>query len=421
MRRRNNGEGSYLINKKKKQYEYYERYIDNEGITKRKHLRASSKEELDKKVEEWKRQLAEGMLQEDKRITVAEWSDRYLQIVKTTVKTKTFKHYKAMIDNYIKPVLGQIRLERLTTERVQLWLNGLVEKNVLSPATVASFRRCLITMLNVAMKYRILTYNAAFYSKPPRMARKQPPVLTLDQIRNLLAIAAKDDFLDVGLVEPHRREEFDVFLHRVYFIALFLSIFLGTRRGETFGLCWSDYDPENRLLRIRYSLSNHNGVRTLEETKTAHSDRTILLPKTVCILLDRWRMEQDAYARTWSGYYKNDLGLILPNSRGNIISYTNHQKRWWNPLKKAAKLPEGFRWHNLRATNATLMAAENIDIKTVSERLGHSSPEVTEKYYLGQTGRQIQAADVLEKIINNVTIAEAEIVNVLDAENDKNE
>ena len=66
------------------------------------------------------------------------------------------------------------------------------------------------------------------------------------------------------------------------------------------------------------------------------------------------------------------------------------------------------------------MAAESVDLKTVSERLGHSSPTVTERYYLGQTGRQIQAADVLEKIINNVTIAEAEIVNVLDAEDDKN-
>ncbi len=412
MRRRNNGEGSYRINNKKKQYEYFERYIDNEGITKRKHIRATSREELDKKVEDWKRQLAEGSITEDKRITVSEWADRYLEAIKTTVKVKTYEHYKAMIDNYIKPALGQIRLERLTTERVQLWINGLVDKQELSPATVTSFRRCLITMLNVAMQYRIISYNAAYYSKPPRLPRKQPPVLSLEQIRNLLAIAATEDFLDVGLVEPHRREECDTFLHRVYFIGLFLSIFIGTRRGETFGLCWSDYDPENRLLRIRYSLSNHKGVVTLEETKTAHSDRTILLPQTVCILLDRWRLEQEAYAQKWAGYYKNDLDLILPNSRGRCIDYTNQQRRWWDPLKAAAKLPEGFRWHNLRATNATLMASENIDIKTVSERLGHSSPAVTEKYYLGQTGRQNQAVDVLDRIIKDVTIADAEFESV---------
>ena len=77
-------------------------------------------------------------------------------------------------------------------------------------------------------------------------------------------------------------------------------------------------------------------------------------------------------------------------------------------------MPEGFKWHNLRATNATLMAAENIDLKTVSERMGHSSPSVTEKYYLGQTGRQVQAVEVLDKIIRDVTsedVEDAEIVS----------
>ena len=85
MRRRNNGEGSYRKKKKKKQYEYYERYIDNEGIVKRKHIRATSRDELDKKVEIWKKQLKEDTLEEDKRITVSEWSDRYLDIIKLSV------------------------------------------------------------------------------------------------------------------------------------------------------------------------------------------------------------------------------------------------------------------------------------------------------------------------------------------------
>lgn len=85
MRRRSNGEGSYRIDKKKKLYEYYERYIDNEGVVKRKHIRAKSREELDKKVECWKKQLEEGTLEEDKRITVSEWSDRYLDIIKLSV------------------------------------------------------------------------------------------------------------------------------------------------------------------------------------------------------------------------------------------------------------------------------------------------------------------------------------------------
>ena len=62
MRRRSNGEGSYRIDKKKKLYEYYERYIDNEGVVKRKHIRAKSRDELDKKVECWKKQLEEGTL-----------------------------------------------------------------------------------------------------------------------------------------------------------------------------------------------------------------------------------------------------------------------------------------------------------------------------------------------------------------------
>lgn len=412
MRRRSNGEGSYLINKKKKLYEYYERYIDNDGVSKRKHIRAPSREQLDRKVAEWKQQLEDGNIQEDKRVTIAEWADRYLQIIKPTVKRKTYDHYVSIINTYIKPALGKIRLERLSTERVQLWINGLAEKTDLSPSTITTFRRLLIMMLNVGMQYRIITYNAAEYSKPPRLVRKETPVLTLEQIHKMLEIAAKEDFLDEGLLEPHQHEECDIFLHRVYFIALYLSVFCGTRKGETFGLRWSDYDPDNRLLMVRHSLTNHKEC-VLEETKTAHSERTILLPEAVCKLLDTWRVEQLAYHRKWAGYYKNPLDLILPNSRGGPVSYTNLQKRWWQRLKVAAELPEDFKWHNLRATHATLLAAQSIDLKTVSERLGHSSPAVTERYYLGQTGRQLQVAKVLDKIIEDINVVDADFVEIV--------
>ena len=102
--------------------------------------------------------------------------------------------------------------------------------------------------------------------------------------------------------------------------------------------------------------------------------------------------------------------LILTNSIGNPVSFTNLHNRWWEKLRLASGLPEGFKWHNLRATNATLLAADNVDIKTVSERLGHSSPVVTEQYYLGQTGRQNQAANVLDRIIKSVLIEDAEVI-----------
>lgn len=409
MRRRRKGEGSFSIDKKANRYEYFERYVNSDGISKRKHIRAQSKEELDKKVSEWKQILLDGNLNEDKKITVSDWVERYKSIIKLSVKPKTYSHYVSMVDSYIKPYIGKIRLERLTTEKVQLWLNGFIEEQKLSPATVATVRRLLITILNVAMQYRIISYNAAFYSKPPRMQRKQPSVLTLEQVHKLLLTAAKGDFLNYGLKEPHQREEGDLFLHRVYFIALYLSLFCGTRKGETFALRWCDYDADTKQLFVRQSLSNYKKA-TIEDTKTAHSERTILLPTAVCELLNRWRVEQNEYACRWAGYYKNELHLILTNSIGHPVSFTNLHNRWWEKLRLASGLPEGFKWHNLRATNATLLAADNVDIKTVSERLGHSSPVVTEQYYLGQTGRQNEAANVLDRIIKSVFIEDAEVV-----------
>ena len=96
MRRRRKGEGSYIIDKKTGRFEYYEWYVGLDGSNKRKHIRGISEKDLNCKVAIWKERVAEGDIgtEKNKKITIAQWADRYKEIIKPSVKVKTFDHYK---------------------------------------------------------------------------------------------------------------------------------------------------------------------------------------------------------------------------------------------------------------------------------------------------------------------------------------
>ena len=163
------------------------------------------------------------------RQTIETWSNTWYATIKVPagLKPKTLQHYREMIEFYIIPQLGRIPLEELRAENVQDFVNRLRTAG-LSDQTVRHAYNILIQILDVAVSYKYIEYNAAKSIERPKVRKKEPEIFTLAQARDFLAF-----------VDQHR------------FRALYhLAIILGLRRGELMGLQWRDISYKDSTLKV---------------------------------------------------------------------------------------------------------------------------------------------------------------------------
>ena len=381
MKRRRPGEGSFLYDKTRNLYRYSQWYTDPvTGAHKRKDIRAKTRKQLDQKVRTWKLIIQEGLSSEAGNMTVAEFCTEFLDQAKITTKPNTYASYKLVIQKHVLPELGTVKLRGLNPMQLQRWVNKISAQGY-KPATVAQIRRTLCTVLNQAVNYRLLQCNPLTATKPPKIPKKLPPVLSREQINKLLELARSSTFLP-----PPKRME-DSYYRRCFYTALVISLTAGLRYGETFGLLWEDCN--NGKLYIRHNL---RGTHITDSPKTDSSVRVVPLPQNVWKELMNWRREQEKNFGTGSRIvFCTVMGAAIPHYRLTA---------WWRALMAAADVPPGYRWHNNRATMATQLLAAGVPLKTVAQRLGHRTVTITLSRYAGLLeAMDNRATDVLEDLV----------------------
>jgi integrase len=156
--------------------------------------------------------------------------------------------------------------------------------------------------------------------------------------------------------------------------ALHLAAHTGMRRGEVVGLKWSDLDSAHSRLSISRSLQNVGGKPVEFGVKTRTSRRTVELDHHTRDVLISWRHR-----------LRRDL---LPHGPDDWM-FCNTAGRFLNPesitqlfdrIVQRSDVPR-IRFHDLRHTHASLLVADGIAIKIVSERLGHAHPAFTMHTY----------------------------------------
>ncbi len=148
--------------------------------------------------------------------------------------------------------------ERLGPQHVQALLNQKLQAG-LAPKSVRYIRGTLRSALNQALRWGMVSRNAAALVDGPRVERYEIQPFSSDEARRFLA-ALKGDRLEA-----------------LYSVALTM----GLRQGEALGLRWQDIDLEMGYLRVTKQLQRIDGQFVLVEPKTSRSRRSLVMPPKI--------------------------------------------------------------------------------------------------------------------------------------------
>jgi integrase len=200
----------------------------------------------------------------------------------------------------------------------------------------------------------LVLYNAAERVEAPRVPPAERVTLDREHVLGLLAVA-----------EGSPSEA-----------AVVLAALHGLRVGEVLGLVWNDCDLRQGVVHVRRQLveERRTGKRERVEVKTAAGKREVPLSARAVAALERHR------ARLGS-VLPHPERLVFTDRQGAPLRRSNFHRRVWVPLRNAAKLPAGTRFHDLRHAAASALLGAGRDVATVAGTLGHSGPHVTLRVY----------------------------------------
>lgn len=254
----------------------------------------------------------------------------------------------------------------------------LNENKALASKTVSGYHRLISAVLKQAVKEGLIPFNVAANADVPKVEKKEVESL---QTADLPAI------LKALESEPMK---WKVITH--------LLLITGARRGEILGLKWSAVDFNNNRIHICNNVLYYPDVGIYQDTpKTDTSNRWIALPSATMDLLTAWKTEQEADAKKKGAFYKNPEGLLFTQENGSLMcpdSVTTFLRRF----SKKNNLPHIYP-HKFRHTMASMLIFKNVDIASVSRRLGHSQISTTTDIYCHVIEEaDKQSADILSGI-----------------------
>ncbi|MEH7445189.1 site-specific integrase [Bacillus sp. JJ1122] len=332
---------------------YYVFYLekDLQGKRKQKKKRGfKTKKEAQIALAETINSVNKGTYLEPSNTLYKDFLEQWYSVKQSSIGIQTAKVYKQYIYSRIIPALGNISLSKINTMQVQFFVNSLNDEG-LSSATVKKAIEIVRNSLEYALDFEFINKNPATKVKLPKRNKKEMIVWNEDEVNQFFR-TGKDDPL---------------------FIVFFLALMTGMRQGEILGLRWQDIDLEKGLLRIKQTLS-HDGKTFISGAKTQSSLRTINLSYQTLNILKKTR-NSIAKIKLSMGSIYQDYDLVACCQHGTPLNPAN-VRRTFKKLIKLAGLPD-IRFHDLRHTHATLLLSQGVNVKVISERLGHSNIKVT--------------------------------------------
>lgn len=388
--KRSNGEGTVFYDDKRKRFVYRISYTDPKtGKVRRKAFSSVKSAKAAKaKSKEFLYQL-EKFLVVQQSMNLCVWLKYWLENYKKySTKVKTYERYVGLVKQYLNPFIGNILLQDITTIDLQkhfifLLKEGGVKRQGIAPRSINSVRRLLISALEEAVSSGYISKNPADRTKPLKVGRTEMHVITREEGNRLIKSALR--------------------FSRVSWIIIILALGTGMRISEIYGLEWSNINLKTGELVVRKTVvTTRNGILIQDSTKTTASNRRIPLPGFVIKALKRYALWQKVlHRRLGSKFVQNDF--LLSNLNGMPRSPNSFSAHEYKRILEAAGISTKVRVHDLRHTHATWLLEAGVNVKVVSERLGHASIRITlDTYAHVLKTMQEHAVDTLNGIFNEM-------------------
>ena len=243
--------------------------------------------------------------------------------------------------------------------------------------TIRNIHGTLCKALSEAVRVRYIASNPASRCILPKIQKGDIAPLEVDEIRR---------FMDAIKGNPSE----DVF---------FVAINTGMRLSEILGLRWSRVDFKKGTIRVDAQMLIKRGKdtgRALGSPKNGLA-RTFKPASGVIDHLRDMQRRQKEMQLAAGPYWNNDLDLVFTDGLGQEIPHSTIEHRFARVMNSIGV--SGHRFHDLRHTFATEAIRAGVDVKTVSEMLGHASVAFTLDVYAGVTSAmQDEAARRLQAL-----------------------
>ncbi|MFK0143714.1 tyrosine-type recombinase/integrase [Streptomyces griseus] len=354
-------------------------------------------------------------------LTVAEWLDRWL--AGKHIRKSGLNRYETDIRVHLKPRIGNRRLDRLRVSHLSEMFTDIREANaqilednaqrraaldelatvpgkgvgnrarhktmkaaidemppfrrVTGPTTRQHVKATLRASLNDALGQQIITFNPAAHVEIDPVRKPKALVWTDERVAKWEQTGEKPS--PVMVWTPEQTGAFLDFVAEDRLYAMWhLIAFRGLRRGEACGQPWSETNLDRHSLTVTGQLVQDGWEVEASEPKTDSGFRVVALDDDTAGVLERHRKQQEADRAEWGSAWVN-TGLVFTQEDGSWL-HPGKVTDLFERLVAASGLPP-IRLHDLRHGAATLMLAADIDIKIVSDTLGHSDTRITRDIY----------------------------------------
>ncbi|HCJ01496.1 MAG TPA: hypothetical protein DHV31_01255 [Clostridiales bacterium] len=285
---------------------------------------------------------------------LTEWLKTY---VEPTTKSRTHRRYSEIVNHHIIPKMGEYELDNFSPALLQHCIMEWMQNGNLKTGRGLA-ANSVSAIINVVQSSLRTAFQLGYTKEYTANRIKRPKI----QEKDITCFSFQDQKkIERAVLSSKKNKMFGVLL----------CLYSGLRVGELLALKWSDIDLQSGHLSVLRSCHDGKGkdgkyIKIEDTPKTSSSRRIIPLPKQLLPLL------KDLKKRSNSEY--------VISSNGKSISVRSYQRSFDLLQQKLVISHHGF--HSLRHTFATRSLECGMDIKTLSEILGHKSPTVTLNRYV---------------------------------------
>jgi integrase len=321
-------------------------------------------------------------------MTLAELAYEWLNSeVYLTIEPSSYDHYKWDIETLILPVAGADDIETLDSRRLQTIVYGIaaLPQKTSSKRSPKTYAQATVAR-GVKVLKMIHRYGASVGYIPPAVYKTKTPRQAdyhgharvkhlkerdAQRVMGVLIDIVKDPAQPLP-GDDRAPSVWRAQNNRRYALGTILGLGGGLRIGEVCGVSRKDFDFSACLLQVETAARSYKGrgadayTTEIGPTKTTCSIRTVPLSDDHCALFAEYAPK----------------GYLVPGGlTGRTMPYKRGMSAWFSRLIKALG-HDDISFHALRHTFATRLLAAGVDIKTISQLLGHSDVATTARIYL---------------------------------------